>query len=838
MEFSNDSINAGYANIGRIDLYGKKTLDDRIDCEDIRKLMKHSRFRKVLFPYVRYVRKVKPSIRSSMFQESKMIRRKASESAQDGNLYTYVFYDATISSKVNEAVSILKYYTGSEFVYLYLYDTILKKLFLSPAHTKYGRAHVARKIQKPPNLTSYVAMRKRYVMIEDTLQAYKIHFGGKDTFLQDGLLIKSALGVPILSSEENLIGVLECGKLWNDAGFTIDDMEWAVTIAGVIGGVIEQHQKLLTHQKQLIVHDCLCGLAKEYFLADINIESLLPKIARFTKFAVQAESVAYAVIDNNYSSLVGDYYEEISDQVNCTFQRQPKKVKLEESTSLMGWVANNVKEVNIIDTAKDGRISSKVDVQHFSVRKSILCCPLLVRQTIFGVLLLTNKTNGLWFNKYDENLVKLSSYYSSIAPPFRGFQAKLWKWVNKMNKQKEILFIHLRSCSHDFEDTIKVVTSGELPVGFLDFGWHKKLTDSEMLQYSLLMLLQTIKECRENVKAWALWLTIVKKCYRREIPYHNFAHAFFACHCMFNFLQRCENLFDEIEISALMVCSLCISLDHNGLNSFYHQIASTSFASLYYKSPTEMHHFKICSYLLQLVNLFPDYPPASFRELIKKLYTFFTSLPKAVFFTYSVKINNLLRKKSFNWKDNTHRSMVTGCMLGYACLATHFKLEKVARAFALTLYLELSEQSELELLHNLSRLTDSDINQLDQAPDSQLKFLQTFCLSAVEPLSRVLPNSESLLEATLTVIKYWEEEIANRSVKTWKPHLGVYPMPASQLNQALKVTNFSRYETEYRILQLNRLRTPEPRANIKLNIAPYNEHLWYTNIKCNTSDKI
>eukprot|EP00669_Euglena_mutabilis_P004706 TRINITY_DN16054_c0_g1_i1.p2 TRINITY_DN16054_c0_g1~~TRINITY_DN16054_c0_g1_i1.p2 ORF type:complete len:269 (-),score=114.94 TRINITY_DN16054_c0_g1_i1:418-1224(-) len=92
----------------------------------------------------------------------------------------------------------------------------------------------------------------------------------------------------------------------------------------------------------------------------------------------------------------------------------------------------------------------------------------------------------------------------------------------------------------------------------------------------------------------------------RNIPYHNFFHAFDVTHMMF-YLITCLDLevhFTSVEKLVLMVAGIVHDIDHMGLNNSYHLKCDTPMGILYSSvgidSVLEIHH---CNLAFDILNL-------------------------------------------------------------------------------------------------------------------------------------------------------------------------------------------------------------------------------------------
>jgi cAMP and cAMP-inhibited cGMP 3',5'-cyclic phosphodiesterase 10 len=69
-----------------------------------------------------------------------------------------------------------------------------------------------------------------------------------------------------------------------------------------------------------------------------------------------------------------------------------------------------------------------------------------------------------------------------------------------------------------------------------------------MPQYILYMIFQLISVSEIDVKCLMKFILTARKFYR-DIPYHNFEHAFNVCHCMYVILKRNFEKFSKLEVS-------------------------------------------------------------------------------------------------------------------------------------------------------------------------------------------------------------------------------------------------------------------------------------------------
>lgn len=79
-----------------------------------------------------------------------------------------------------------------------------------------------------------------------------------------------------------------------------------------------------------------------------------------------------------------------------------------------GYVASTGKTLNIPDAYQDDRFNREVDMKTGYKTKTLLCMPIRIRGSIFGVVQMVNKLQGT-FNKMDEESFETFAVYCGLA---------------------------------------------------------------------------------------------------------------------------------------------------------------------------------------------------------------------------------------------------------------------------------------------------------------------------------------------------------------------------------------------------------------------------------------
>ncbi|KAG1678139.1 Dual 3',5'-cyclic-AMP and -GMP phosphodiesterase 11A [Nymphon striatum] len=228
--------------------------------------------------------------------------------------------------------------------------------------------------------------------------------------------------------------------------------------------------------------------------------------------------------------------QENSDPVKFTkmFDFKNKNKQLNGSSKDWNEIQNSG---SLIDLAKQIALTGKVinipecfpigKGKKCSVR-SLLGMPIRDHEyRIIGVAEIVNKINGLPFNDLDEQLFEAFTIFCGLGINNTLMYSEMDKALAKHKVAIEVLHYHTTATPVDVE----------------------------------------------NILVLARWLVTVKKNYR-NIPYHNWRHAFNVGQFIFAILKsskKLDELFTDLEKLAMLVGCLSHDLDHRGENNAYQE---------------------------------------------------------------------------------------------------------------------------------------------------------------------------------------------------------------------------------------------------------------------------
>lgn len=128
---------------------------------------------------------------------------------------------------------------------------------------------------------------------------------------------------------------------------------------------------------------------------------------------------------------------------------------------------------------------------------------------------------------------------------------------------------------------------------YIDLGLVKEFNIDEVTLFRLEFRFffcdsRTISEIDFNF--YRFIMTICRK--YRNVPFHNFFHAFNVTQTMYYFLTtgKCLTLLDKRDALAMLTATLCHDLDHPGLNNSFLIQAGLKIGSLHKRVPKNNNH--------------------------------------------------------------------------------------------------------------------------------------------------------------------------------------------------------------------------------------------------------
>ncbi|XP_071150498.1 probable 3',5'-cyclic phosphodiesterase pde-5 isoform X9 [Mytilus edulis] len=632
-------------------------------------------------------------------------------------------------------------------------------------------------IETGTSLPSYVAKTK------DTIRTN--HVQG-DMRFPAGLGIKmehvqTVLAIPILQEDSGVLGVIELYRQFSTDSFTQEDEEvtatllvWAdvcveyVQIAAnmIFWGsfavyFIEMYNSMMRQRK---LNDFLLAVTKSIFQDIVSMDTVIMKIMNYAKKLVNADRASLFLLDTKTTELYARIFDTGKEHV------PQKEIRFPMDKGVAGHVASTGQVLNITDAYNDGRFNREVDMQTGYRTKSILCMPIYIRGSIIGVVQMVNKKEGT-FTMADEESFETFAIYCGLALHHAKLYDKIRRSEQKYKVALEVLSYHAQ-CT---DDEYKIIKSTPFPdniPGIIDYEFSPwDVEDNRKCLYVLYMMKDIFSMAtkkNENEKRYDLddmirFTMTVKKNYR-NVPYHNWAHAFSVAHAVYTVIKTTKHSFSPVECLALYVACLCHDLDHRGKTNAFMVKSASPLAAIYSTSTMEHHHFNHTVTILQNEghNIFKHLTSDQYKQILGDIRQCILATDLALFFGNRARLQEVSDKNEFSWDDSEHRHVLMAISMTACDLCSMYKPWDVQLQVVNVIMEEFWLQGDEEKSQGLTPMPMMDRDKKDELPHLEVGFLVGICLPCYELMAQVLPNTKPMVDGAVSNLKKWKYLAENK----------------------------------------------------------------------------
>jgi HD-GYP domain-containing protein (c-di-GMP phosphodiesterase class II) len=137
-----------------------------------------------------------------------------------------------------------------------------------------------------------------------------------------------------------------------------------------------------------------------------SVEQQMPVIStinEMTRYALNASASSLFLCDEEDNTLINKF-------TDCPLGKQFNQLQMEKELGIAGQVIQNGQPLIVNDIDKDERFNKYKDEVDGIVARSVICAPLIVQNTVVGVIEALNKLDGNDFNEQDlQTLAGLSA---------------------------------------------------------------------------------------------------------------------------------------------------------------------------------------------------------------------------------------------------------------------------------------------------------------------------------------------------------------------------------------------------------------------------------------------
>ncbi|CAC5410939.1 unnamed protein product [Mytilus coruscus] len=637
-------------------------------------------------------------------------------------------------------------------------------------------------IETGTSLPSYVAKTK------DTIRTN--HVQG-DMRFPAGLGIKmehvqTVLAIPILQEDSGVLGVIELYRQFSTDSFTQEDEEVTATLlvwADVCVDYVQMYNSMMRQRK---LNDFLLAVTKSIFQDIVSMDTVIMKIMNYAKKLVNADRASLFLLDTKTTELYARIFDTGKEHV------PQKEIRFPMDKGVAGHVASTGQVLNITDAYNDGRFNShmistgqvlnitdayndgrfnrEVDMQTGYRTKSILCMPIYIRGSIIGVVQMVNKKEGT-FTMADEESFETFAIYCGLALHHAKLYDKIRRSEQKYKVALEVLSYHAQ-CT---DDEYKIIKSTPLPdniPGIIDYEFSPwDVEDNRKCLYVLYMMKDIFSMAtkkNENEKRYDLddmirFTMTVKKNYR-NVPYHNWAHAFSVAHAVYTVIKTTKHSFSPVECLALYVACLCHDLDHRGKTNAFMVKSASPLAAIYSTSTMEHHHFNHTVTILQNEghNIFKHLTSDQYKQILGDIRQCILATDLALFFGNRARLQEVSDKNEFSWDDSEHRHVVMAICMTACDLCSMYKPWDIQLQVVNVIMEEFWLQGDEEKSQGLTPMPMMDRDKKDELPHLEVGFLVGICLPCYELMAQVLPNTKPMVDGAVSNLKKWKYLAENK----------------------------------------------------------------------------
>ncbi|XP_036392282.1 cGMP-dependent 3',5'-cyclic phosphodiesterase isoform X1 [Megalops cyprinoides] len=517
---------------------------------------------------------------------------------------------------------------------------------------------------------------------------------------------------------------------------------------------------LAFQKEQKLKFECqaLLQVAKNLFTHLDDVSVLLQEIIIEARNLSNAEICSVFLLDRVSHELVAKVFD------GGVVNDDEKEFRIPADQGIAGHVATTGKILNIKDAYSHPLFYRGVDDSTGFRTRNILCFPIKDENNeVIGVAELVNKTNGPWFNRFDEDLATAFSIYCGISIAHSLLYKKVHEAQFRSHLANEMMMYHMKVSE---EEVTKLLSNGIEPVAkihpnFAEFTYTPRSLPDDNTPMGILSMFEDmgfINTYKIDLHTLARFCLMVKKGYR-DPPYHNWMHAFSVSHFCYLLYKNLElsNYLEDIEIFALFVSCMCHDLDHRGTNNSF-QVASKSVLAALYSSEgsvMERHHFAQAIAILNThgCNIFDKFSRKDYQRMLDLM----RDIILATDLAHHLRIFKDLQKMAdagYNPKNQTHRSLLL-CLLMTSCdLSDQTKGWKTTRKIAELIYKEFFSQGDLEKAMG-NRPSEMMDREKAYIPELQISFMEHIAMPIYKLLQELFPRSAELYERVSANREQW-----------------------------------------------------------------------------------
>lgn len=556
----------------------------------------------------------------------------------------------------------------------------------------------------------------------------------------------SLLCVPVACPGKETLAVLAC--LVDKTSEMEFDQEDVLTVQECFKYTIGMLVNTLTAEREHRLRtqcQALLNVAQNLFTHLDDVTVLLREVMAEARKLTDAERCSLFLVDKDNDQLVAKVFD------GERKEESGGEVRLPLSQGIAGHVATTGRLLNIKDAYAHPLFYKGFDECTGFKTRNILCFPIKEDGEVLGVAELCNKTTGLHFTRFDEELATAFSIYCGISISNSLLYKKVFDTQVRSKLSNELMMFHMKVTKEEVDKLVQaeIIQPQAFHRDFCSFRYFPRQLSEQCTPLAVISMMESlgmINKYRISKDSLARFTLMVRKGYR-DPPYHNWLHAFSVTHFAFLLLYNLRLMeigaLTHLEGLALIVSSMCHDLDHRGTtNSF--QVASNSvLASLYSSegSVMERHHLAQAMCILNTDD-------CNFLEnLSQQEYTQFLDLMRDIILAtdlaHHLRLVSELREVAetgYDGQNSRHHELLICLLMTAADLSDQTKDWQSSKHVAELIYKEFFTQGDLE-----KAMGNMPLEMMDREkafiPELQLQFLDDVAIPVYELLAKMFPGA-------------------------------------------------------------------------------------------------
>ncbi|XP_063227530.1 dual 3',5'-cyclic-AMP and -GMP phosphodiesterase 11A-like [Bacillus rossius redtenbacheri] len=541
--------------------------------------------------------------------------------------------------------------------------------------------------------------------------------------------------------------------------FTRHDEKVFETYLQFVGIAITNAQIVEASRQEYDRNRNLLEVVHDLFEEQTSLEQVILKIMQRAQKLLECERAAVLLLDE--AGAQPAKFSELFELASPPGSSGPARARQPLDGSSMSRYMLGLAE-QVAETGDRLNVAESVEVEkgcggNF---RSLLAMPIRNRHyQIIGVATIVNKINGLPFDENDEQLFEAFSIFCGLGIHNTLMYGEVERSMAKQKVAIEVLSYHATASNKEVELLMEraVPSADEANLYSLSFD-DFSLADDDMVLAAVSMFLELGLVQRFAVDKETLYrfLITVKRNYR-DVPYHNWRHAFSVAQVMFAILMTCEmkETFSDLEVLGMFVGCLCHDLDHRGTNNSFQQKTGSALVLLYGTTNTmEHHHFNHAVMILssESHNIFSGLSPGDYSLVMQVLKHSILATDLSTYFQLRPRFFALVESRQYGWALDEHRLLLRSMLMTAADLAAACKPWAVQRRVAALVAAELLVQGDQERRQLLDPPSPPVEHEL---PPLQTRWIADICLPLYQSLGQMNPKLGAMAEGAASNMASW-----------------------------------------------------------------------------------